>query len=192
MTKSKRGVNDITEFLEVAHIVNLVKNAKTIPYILDTETKTRRDRALLSCLALTGLRVSEVLSIDVNQFEDTPKTVWIKNVKILKRRAEHITRPFALPKQGIFSDLSMLILEHKDTIKKGKLFDINRASAWRIITYMTGFWCHYFRSQRISHLVNKFRSTVMVADFQGIKAPATISHYYKGDTRRHEQELSEA
>ncbi len=187
----KSGVGNIAKFIKARQIVDMVRDAPSFTYVLDVDKKSLRDRALLALLALTGLRISEALSIDVNQFENTETSYWITNVKILKRREEHILQDFILPKKGIFGYLTALVMEHKATKKKGKLFDINRVTAWRIINHMTGFWCHYFRSQRLSHLVNKFRSTVMVSDMQGIKSPATISHYYKGDTRRNEKELSE-
>lgn len=193
--KCKKGVNDIADFLELKQIIQMVREAKPIPYTLCAIQNRARDFALLSLLALTGMRISEILSIYKRQVhQEMPDFVEIKNVKILKRRKEPILKDFGLPKEGILVPLTDLFLAHYSTLK-GKnirLFDINRTTAWRIVVFMTGKWCHFFRSQRLSFLVNKFRSTIIVSDMQGIKSPATIAHYYKGGWKHHKQELKEA
>ena len=60
---------------------------------------------------------------------------------------------------------------------------------WAIVKQLTGEWCHWFRSQRISYLVNKLRSAEIAGKLVGIKAPATISGYYKTQWRQHKEEL---
>jgi len=190
--KCKRGVTDIAEYLELKQLINFVLNCQSIPYVLNCNLKALRDRALLSLFVLTGLRISEILSLRRYQFcFDMLDFIEIRNVKILKRRKEPIFKDFGLPKEGTLAPLTMLVLEHFETSKRAALFDINRTTAWRIVKHMTGKWCHYFRSQRLSYLVNKFRSTVIVADMQGIKSPATIAHYYKGGWKHHKEELKE-
>ena len=187
----KRGVNDIHEYYELAAIVDIVIRAKPLPYIYEP-WKQDRDRALLALLACTGLRISEVLSLLVEQFSfEMDDFVEIRNVKILKRRAEPIYKDFPLPLEGILRPLTLMILGYWKTKKKGYLFDISRGRAWQIINYMTGKWCHFFRSQRISYLVNKLRSVNIVADMQGIKKSSTIDHYFKGGWKHYKDELKE-
>ncbi len=58
-----------------------------------------------------------------------------------------------------------------------------------ILKQMTDEWCHWFRSQRISYLINKLRSAEIAAKLVGVKAPQTIAHCYKGEWKAHKEEL---
>jgi len=187
----KRGVNDIHEYYELAAIVDIVMKAKPLPYIYEP-WKQDRDRALLALLACTGMRISEALSVQVKQFSfEMPDFVEIRNVRILKRRAEPIYKDFFLPLEGILYPLTNMVVAYTKINKEGYLFDFSRSRAWQIINYMTGKWCHFFRSQRLSYLVNKLRSTIVVADMQGIKSPQTVAHYFKGGWKHYKDELKE-
>jgi len=180
--KCKSGVKDIHEYYELAAIVDIVMKAEPLKYIYEP-WKRDRDRALLALLACTGMRISEALSVTVEQFDCTNKEdVYINNVKILKRRKEPIFRDFPLPLVGPLEPLTNIIMCYFVTIKKGPLWDISRGRAWQIVVFMTGKWCHFFRCHRLSYLVNKF-SGVRAAELQGVKAVSTISHYYKGGFR---------
>ena len=191
MSKEKRGVNDIHEYYELAAIVDVVIKAKPLSYIYEP-WKRDRDRALLAFLACTGMRISEALSVTVEQFRfDMPDFVEIRDVKILKRRKEPVKKDFFLPLEGILYPLTNMVIAYWKTIKKGPLWDISRGRAWQIVYYMTGKWCHFFRSQRISYLVNKLRSVTIVADMQGVKKSSTIDHYFKGDWKHYKDELKE-
>ena len=55
--------------------------------------------------------------------------------------------------------------------------------------HMTGKWCHYFRSQRLSHIVNELKSALTTAKVFGIKNPQTIAHYYKTEWEIHKEAL---
>ena len=189
---TKRGVNDIHEYYELAAIIDIVQKAK--PVYLYEPRKEKRDKALLAFLALTGMRISEVLSVTHEQLcFDMDDFIEVRNVKIKKRRKEPIYKDFPLPLEGQLKPLTDMVLDWYmlSNKKTGPLFDISRNRAWQIISGLTGKWCHFFRSQRISYLVNKFRSTVMVADLQGIKAPQTIAHYYKGGWKHVKEQLKE-
>ena len=190
--KCKKGVNDIVDYLELEQIIHMITDAQPIPYTLCAVQNRRRDYALLSFLALTGMRVSEALSIWKRQvnLEDSG-WVEIRNVKILKRRKEPILKDFGIPREGVLKPLTDLFLAHYSTLKGNnmRVFNINRTTAWRITMFMTGKWCHFFRSQRISFLVNRFRSTVIASDMQGIKSPSTIAHYYKGGWSHFKEDL---
>ena len=192
--EDKRGVDDIAEYLELRQVVNLVLDAKPLPYYgaypQERENLRRRDSALLAALALTGLRISELLSVKKEQVVEDEQFLAFKNVAIKKRRKEHILRDFYMPKEGATQPLTLLVNNHTQTVKKGKVFTISRSQAYRIINGMTGLWCHFFRSQRLSYLVNKFDGTKAAA-FQGVKSPATIAHYYKGGIEQHKEQLIE-
>jgi hypothetical protein len=54
---------------------------------------------------------------------------------------------------------------------------------------MTGKWCHYCRSQKISDTINRIRSSDATSKILGIKNPQTISHYYKGTWEDFKEEL---
>lgn len=187
----KRGVNDIYEYYELETMVDIVKKAKPLPYVFEPR-KRDRDKALLALLTCTGLRISEALSVEVEQFNfDTADFVEIRRVKIKKRRKETTFRNFPLPKVGQLAPLTQLVMNWYSQVKKGPLFDIGRQRAWQIINDMTGKWCHFFRCQRISYLVNKFRDGTVAAKLQGIKKSSTIDHYYKGDWKFLKEELKE-
>ena len=184
---AKRGVANIAEFIELTTLIKHLTLAQAWPYKTEIEEKTARDKALLAFLAETGLRISEALSVDRSQVKlNLDKDfVVVKDIKILKRRKSPIKKDFPLPKTGILEPLTQMVLHWYNwpTIRKkeeGSLFSLGRYRAWQIIRHMTGKWCHYFRSQRISFLVNKIRSTTAVAAMMGIAKSSTIDHYYKG------------
>jgi integrase len=196
MKIAKRGVADIAEFIELTTLIKHLTLAKAWPYKSDIEEKTARDKALLAFLAETGLRISEALSVDRSQVKLNldAEFIIVKDVKIMKRRKEHIVKDFPLPKTGVLKPLTKMVLTwyHWPTIKhkdKGPLFNLGRYRAWQLIRHMTGKWCHFFRSQRISFLVNKIRSTTAVAAMMGIKQSSTIDHYYKGGWNQYRDDL---
>lgn len=184
----KRGVDDIADYLDLRQIINLVMDADI--YYGWQPALAVRDRALIAALALTGLRISELLSVEKARVDVQKGEVWIRDVVIKKRRKEPIKKDFFMPREGVLAPLTDLFLAHLEYVKKGPVFDICRSRAWQIVNKSTGKWCHYFRSQRLSYLVNKFRSTVIVSDLQGIKKTETIAHYYKGGAEHFKEELT--
>lgn len=166
----------------------MVLEAKPIPYQLDKEFKTTRDRALLAILAMLGQRISEILSIKRNQFNfDDPEFIVIEQIRVLKRRKEPIYVDRPLPRDHVLTEL---ILKHYNQTrgKDRQLFDLSRYRAWQIVRYMTGKWCHFFRSQHISHLINEERLREgEVAKDLGIKKVETIMHYHKSSWKDHKE-----
>ena len=175
--------------MEIANLIRSVKSAKTT-------NNDIRDRALLAFLVLTGMRISEALSVTYFQYDNrrNDKFILIKNVKILKRRKEPILKEFPLPKTGMLAELTEIIQKYvksRDWHIADPLFPIGRHQAWKIINDMTGKWPHYFRSQRISYLMNEQRiQSAAVAKMLGIKQSSTIDHYLKSSWRNYEEELS--
>jgi len=206
---TKRGVNDIDDFIELKRLIAIVKTVE--PYYEYEPWKTIRDRALLALLALTGCRISELLSVLKSQVEIQDEWVIIRNIFTLKRwkrkyekyldekgiqrkrciwkEREHILVDKPLPREGVLACLTNIFLEYYDIAKKGPLFDISRGRAWQIVNKLTGKWCHYFRSQRISFLCRKINNAVEVSDLMGIKNLQTLKGYYKGGWEHLKQEL---
>lgn len=193
--KTKRGVEDITTFVEVANIIQKVKNAKSINYSTNEYEKQLRDRALLSVLAMMGCRISELLSVTHGQlnFHRYRDFIVVEDVKILKRRKEPIRKNFPLPKTGVLKPLTDIFQRYLRSRKwrpEDRLFDLGRHRAWEIVKAMTGKWCHYFRSQRISYLINeKSIRSVAVAKMLGIKKVETIAHYDKSEWEDYRERL---
>ena len=209
--KEKRGANDIDDFIELKQLIAVVSTVE--PYYEYEPWKRIRDRALLALLALTGCRISELLSILKSQVDIQDEWVIIRNILTLKRwkrkyeryldaegiqrkrciwkEREHILIDKPLPREGVLSCLTNIFLEYYDISKKGPLFDISRGRAWQIVNKLTGKWCHYFRSQRISYLIRRIKNSVDVADLMGIKSLQTLSLYYKGGWEHLKDELKE-
>lgn len=187
----RRSVKDIPEYLNPKQIVDLVENAKPVHYKTPIEYYRIRDRALLALLCLTGLRIGETLRLERRQFDvdSDAEFIIIRDVEISKRRKDIVKIDVPLPKVGVFEPLTMMILDYLTRVKRGRIFKIKRCRAWRIINDMTGKWPHYFRSQRISFLVNKIRSAVTVSRIMGIKSLQTVTHYYKSEWNEHRDAL---
>ena len=187
--KCKRGVNDIADYLELRSIINLVMDLE--PHYYWEPKKNVRDVALVAALAETGMRISELLSIEKASVNVQKDQVLLRNVKILKRRKEPIFKDFYLPREGVLGPLTEIFIQHLDNVKKGPIFDISRGRAWQIVAGLTGKWCHYFRSQRISFMLNEARlDGHVVARIQGIKKSSTIDHYSKGGAEQFKDALT--
>lgn len=194
--EARRRLADIERYLEPEQIYSMIVTARPWPYRRRVEHHQKRDRALLALLYLSGLRISEALRIKKSQFDLAcdPDFVVVRDVKISKRKKKTIQREgqpmidVPLPKTGRFSRFTDLILDYLQVADED-VFKIGSQRAWAIVKHMTGRWNHYFRSQRISWLVNRLRSDVIAARIVGIKNPQTIAHYYKGEWRAHRDEL---
>ena len=116
-----------------------------------------RDRALLCLFYLTAGRVSEVLEFRKSQFRvgerDGVKYLVIQNAPVGKRR-DYMVRNVPVP----WTDkLRPTITEYLANLgDEDKLFDFTRQRAWQITTENEAeTWCHWWRAQRISHLINE-------------------------------------
>lgn len=174
------------------------------PYKRDIELLHKRDLALASLLFLSSGRIGEVLRLKKNQFttdEDYPDFVILSAFYVSKRKKgkTHPTPDIPLPLRGRLSAFTYIALDYVKLLEPDeKLFKFSRARAWAIIRCITaspdepkGYWCHWFRAQSLSYMVNLIRSTVAVARQRGVENPATLAHYYRGDWRQFANELKQ-
>lgn len=159
----------------------------------------KRDQAFLSLMYVAGLRVNEVLRILKSQFdfESNPKFIIIKDVEISKRKKKLIKTKGVpkidvwLPLEGELAPFTILVEQYYRISETDRLFPFGTKRAWAITKHITGKWCHYFRAQRISDLINRQKVRLLpAAKIVGIKDPTTIAHYDKGTPEEHQKELS--
>lgn len=194
--EKRRRLKDIKRFVEPNTIYNIIIEGESWPYTSEqAEYYKKRDRALLSLLYLTAGRINEILSLNKSQFDfSDSEFIVIKDFVISKRKKKTIQRmgkpkiDLPLPKVGQFAKFTQLVMEYYEISPK-QLFKIGRKRAWAIVKHMTGKWCHYFRSQKLSYLVNESRSALITSKIVGIKNPGTLSHYYKTEWQEHRELL---
>lgn len=193
--EAKRTLRYIKESISPDKIFELIQNGKRWPYKTKQEFYEKRDKALLALIYLSGGRVNEVLRVEKKQFGFSDEDfILIHEFRISKRKERTIEKEgiprivVPLPRTDKFKKFTDLILDYYEVAPE-HLFKIGRKRAWAIIKHMTGKWCHYFRSQRLSYLVNRLRSATVASKIVGIKNPQTITHYYKGTWEEYREEL---
>jgi len=193
----RRTLKDIKRFIEPQQIFQYIMG-KGWNYKTQPDYYNARDRAFLSLMFVSGLRVCEVLSIRKDQFDFTDADfIIVKDVEIKKRKAKTIARKgrpkidVVLPLEGELVDFTALVEQYYRICESERLFPFGTKRAWAITKTITGKWNHYFRSQRISDMMNRqgIPSSDKVAKIVGIDNPQTISHYYKGTWKEAREEL---
>ena len=156
----KRSVRDIIEFCGWDALVAMAQRATS-----------RRDAAIIATLFLTGGRVSEVLSLIVDDFDlsnqeviilrhmDVSKRFKKTGEKIVNGKKEWITekvfahRSFAILKK---EPLVPFLLDYLVTLKPGaKLFSLSRVRIYQIVRKLSGMYPHWFRAQRACQLAEE-------------------------------------
>jgi integrase len=200
----RRTLEDVKARLGIEQILSLI-TSKTWPYKTDMENYYRRDRCLMALLFLTAGRISEVLSLTEDQFDfDADRNfIIIRNMILVKRLTtrkgkpvKHTTAPIrdevALPLSGPLSKFTVLIEDYVDSISdpKAKLFNFGRRRAWQIVNYITGQWCHWFRSQAESYYGKYvYTSAFALKDFVGVTDIESLGPYVKTSWRDYEDRL---
>ncbi len=200
----RRTNEDIKERLGLEQIYGLIA-CKTWPYKTQPDFYHRRDRALMALLFLTAGRISEVLSLRKEQFdfEADKNFIVIRNMILVKRLktrkgkpVRHRTAPIRdevpLPLKGPLSKFTGLVEEYISRIKdpKEKLFEFKRHRAWQIINYVTGQWCHWFRSQAESYYGRYvFNTPFALRDFVGVSDIESLGPYVKTQWRDYQDRL---
>jgi len=200
----RRTLEDVKAHLGLEQIYNLI-TSKAWPYKTDVENYCRRDLCLMALLFLTAGRISEVLSLTKEQFdfEADPNFLIIRNMILVKRLktrkgkpVKHTTAPIrdevALPLHGPLSRFTMLTQDYVQTLAdpKQKLFNFSRRRAWQIVRYITGEWCHWFRSQAESYYGKYIYTTPWaLRDFVGVTDIESLGPYVKTNWKDYEDKL---
>jgi hypothetical protein len=80
-----------------------------------------RDRSLASLLYLGDFRISEVLPLTSNNFEETIDYLWVKDVKVAKKKQGKLEyREAKLPYTGERACFTKLITDYLTTLKPGQ------------------------------------------------------------------------
>lgn len=195
--EKRRRLKDVGRYLGPRQIHALIMKG-TWQYKTQLDYYRARDRAFLSLMFESGLRVCEVIAIRKDQFDfSDSQFIIIKDVEIKKRKAKTIQREgipkidVVLPLEGELADFTALVETYYRVCETERLFPFGTKRAWAITKHITGKWNHYFRSQRISDMMNRqdIPSSDRVAKIVGIKNPQTIAHYYKGSWKEAREEL---
>jgi len=201
---SRRTNEDIKRRLSLEQIYTLT-TSKSWPYKVGLDFYPIRDKALMALLFLTAGRISEVLSLRKEQFdfEADQDFVIIRNMILVKRLktrkgkpVKHRTAPIRdevpLPRKGNLSKFTKLVLEYLELLgdPNEKLFRFKRHRAWQIVNYVTGQWCHWFRSQAESYYGKYvFDSPFALRDFVGVSDIDSLGPYVKTQWRDYQERL---
>jgi len=197
--KKRRTLKDIDRRLTAAEVFTLITR-KSWPYKTDIDFYRCRDRALLALLYLTMGRVSSVLRLYKSHFDlkTDPDFIIIRNMKVIKRKKESVRRfgyplrDVALPRQGRLSPFTRLVEDYLRFLNdEDKLFNFGRVRAWQIVNYITGKWCHDFRSQGESYFGRYVfrRDPFGMAEYIGIKNIQSLSEYVKTTWEDYKRQL---
>jgi len=178
---------------------------KAWPYKTRRDFFEARDQALMSLLFLTAGRISEVLSLTKEQFdfEADKDFIIIRNMVLVKRfktrkgkPVRHRTAPIRdevpLPLKGPLSKFTRLVQEYLNLLceTREKLFKFKRHRAWQIVNFVTGEWCHWFRSQAESYYGKYvFNTPFALRDFVGVSDIESLGPYVKTQWRDYKKEL---
>lgn len=154
--------------------------------------RNERDRALVAALYVSGLRISELLSVRKSQVQEEEDFLVLRNIKVLKQHGKTKLIDKGLPRKGSLAPFTELLLEWIQGVKgDAPLFDMKRNRAHAIVKQSTGEWPHYFRHQYCSYLINGARlSTAAAMGITGHSSPNSLGRYSHGDWREHKEELS--
>lgn len=111
-----------------------------------------RDRALISLLYLTAGRISEVIALRRGGIyrDDEFYIIKIPNRKHKKRFWKEI--PISPHKEADMQFFNILRHYYEKSKVEGKIFNIKRDTARKMVTRKTGINPHWFRHIRLSHL----------------------------------------
>ena len=187
----RRTLKDIENYVSPDKILLMIKEGRAWPYKTRKEFYKKRDRALLVTLYLTASRISETLLLKKDQFNfSDPEFVVVEDFKILKRKKKTLQkegRPMVnipFPKVGVLKPFTEMVLDYLP-FSSNRLFPFTRHRAHQLVKYQTGMWPHYFRSQRLSQVINLIKNPDAVGKMFGIKSTNTLTHYYKTSWEEH-------
>ena len=170
VTHNKRVQKEIPSRGQLLHTIKKVKTRNTT-----------RDRALIALEYLTGARVSELLQVKRIQIEKVYKInsdfIQINNVPTLKRRKPMI-RTVLIPVLRE-KDYLLVVLEYVNRLDAEQiLFPMTRQRAWQIVHDNTGYFNHFFRHIRATHLTTDYGFTAQqLRQFFGWASSSMADNY---------------
>jgi integrase len=181
---------------------------RQMPYKVEPELLQLRDKALISLLVESGLRVSEARKIRKKQFNFSDANfIMIKDVETSKHGTTREEIP--LPTKGALLPFTEIIREWLTNIPEKENFVIPSASGipigenihWNkslsrqrihvIIKTITGKYPHYLRAMCETHYGRIFRTNWALKDFMGLTDLRSTEPYVKTDWRDYAQRILE-
>jgi integrase len=195
----KRKVSDVPIFLDnrLWDELHTIINVEGWPYKTNILLFKLRDRALICLLILTGLRISEALTLKKLQFRIYKRKIILANAETVKHGL--LRAKIVLPKQGKFAVFTLVFEEWLETIPKDHYYvfpkgtslsagsflwdkPLSTKRAFWIIKTTTGKFPHWFRAvceTVYGRLV--FKSDAWkLKEFMGLKRLDSTSPYVKG------------
>ncbi|MHA1829047.1 MAG: site-specific integrase [Candidatus Heimdallarchaeaceae archaeon] len=177
-------MKDIPYYPRPKEIYDRLVSTEGWKYKTNMEFYRKRDKALISILYLTGLRISEALRLRKNQFVFLDDYIMVKSIKLSKskvkgkpRRIQY--RDARLPLKGERRPLSILVWDYLNILTEDeRLFKFGRVRAWQIIqAYFPEWTCHWFRAFCEDYLYGRWEKDLLaVADY--IKVDARTLQLY--------------
>jgi len=203
----KRSVHDVPLFLDerLFEELRILVYRKGWDYKTDKEVYQLRDRALISILILTGLRISEALMLKRLQFRIYDNRIILVNVKTVKSGL--IRRKITLPKEGKLAEFTGIVERWLRMVPKeehyvfpsgcayGPRWDtpLSRGRAFWIIKKQTGRFPHWFRSvcETIYGRLIFNNDAWKLKEFMGLKKLDSTSPYVRGSWEEDEHKIFE-
>lgn len=203
----KRAVGDEPIFLDkrlFGELFSLI-NLEGWPYKTNRQEFQLRDRALMSLLILTGLRISEVLMLRKLQFRVYNKKIMLKSVRT--KKSGYTREKITLPKTGslarftdVFENWLRLVSTKEHYIFPcGTAYGFNwhkhlgRKRAFWIIKTTTGKFPHYFRAvcETIYGRIIFKNDAWKLKQFMGLKRLDSTTPYVQGSWEEDEHRIFE-
>lgn len=196
MKKSRRTLKDIKRYPEPEELLDRIRKAKGWKYKYHSELMLKRDRALVCLLYLAACRISEVLRLTKNQFDQKEGLVVVSGIKLSKRKKKpvdpeklkhyrppkHLYREAWLPLTGRRKELTQYVLDYLAELKPSEqLFTFDRHRGWQIVTGILGEPPHWERAYGEDYLYGEWDHDIMaVSDYVKVDARTLQEYLRKG------------
>jgi integrase len=119
--KSRKTLSQIKHVPTPKELYQALMSSEGWPYKTEKGKYLIRDHALVALLYLGDFRISEVLALTKENFAELANYVWVKDVKVGKKRAGKIEyREAKLPLKGERVVFTQLILDYLRILGKGE------------------------------------------------------------------------
>lgn len=191
--KNRRSLKFIEAFLSPDQIWDRFMASRGFPYKTNMQNYLLRDRALVSCLYVLALRISEAIRLTKAQFSIGKKEIVVTGIKLSKSRKLGIPRRTLfrkeawIPLKGERARFGELVRDYLGTLcPEDHLFPIGTSSAYRRVIALTDLPPHHFRAFGEYYLyVNWGNDPIAVCDYVCITSPRILAEYLRGSFRRY-------